>query len=143
MPGVGICRGHQILNVYLGGSLIVDIPQDIGTRVTHQCEDYLRCFHRVNVAGGRRLAGISGCDTATVTTNHHQAVDRLAPSLMANATSGDHLIEGIEWKEPAGKSFLMGVQWHPERMEPANPLSGPLVREFLLQSARYSVINKR
>ena len=137
MPVVGVCRGNQILNVYLGGTLIIDIPKDYGKSTIHQCEDYLNCFHSVNVRKTTLLARISQCDSARVTTNHHQAVDRLSPLLISNATSDDKLIEGIEWKNPEGKSFLLGVQWHPERMDPTNPLSGQLVTEFIRQSDIY------
>ncbi len=138
MPVVGVCRGHQILNVFLGGTLIIDIPKDYSKRILHQCDDYLHCFHAVNVRAKSMLANISGCDSATVTTNHHQAVEQLAPQLTANAFSVDRLIEGIEWRNPQGKSFLLGVQWHPERMDASNPLSGRIADEFLQQSTNYS-----
>jgi putative glutamine amidotransferase len=138
MPVMGICRGHQILNVYLGGTLVVDIPEDIGARTIHQCDDYLRCFHPVNTGRSTLLAKISLCDSAQVATNHHQSVDRLSPMLISNASSEDKLTEGIEWLEPKGKSFLLGVQWHPERMEKSNPLSGLIADEFIRQSATYS-----
>jgi putative glutamine amidotransferase len=143
MPVLGICRGHQILNVYLGGNLIIDIPADFPSPIVHQCEDYIHCFHNVAVKPKSLLAGISKCDYSSVTTNHHQAVEQLSPLLMANAHSNDNLIEGIEWLHPEGKSFLLGVQWHPERMEKTNPLSGPLADEFIRQSAIFSSISKK
>lgn len=138
MPVVGVCRGQQILNVYLGGTLVIDIPKDIGNQVLHQCEDYLKCFHGVTVKPGTMLSAISNCGNAQVTTNHHQAVDRLAPQLTANAMAEDNLVEGIEWKDPDDKSFLVGVQWHPERMDHSNPLSGRIAEEFMLQATTYS-----
>ncbi|MFZ4522446.1 MAG: gamma-glutamyl-gamma-aminobutyrate hydrolase family protein [Bacteroidales bacterium] len=138
MPIVGICRGHQILNVYLGGSLIIDIPKDFTTTIRHQCDDYLHCFHAVSVKKNTILSSVSMCEAEQVTTNHHQGVDRLASSLIANAISDDHLIEGIEWKNPDEKSFLLGVQWHPERMDRSNPLSSRIAEEFLLQATSYS-----
>jgi putative glutamine amidotransferase len=143
IPVLGICRGHQILNVYLGGSLIVDIPSDRGTKVIHQCDDYLNCFHSVTVTGKTLLAEICKCDSAGVTTNHHQAIDRLSPLLKINAVSDDGLAESIEWLEPANKSFLLGVQWHPERMDFVNPLSSRIAREFLMQSAKYMYHNQQ
>ena len=138
MPIIGICRGHQILNVYFGGTLVVDIPKDVKSSVIHQCDDYLHCFHAVRVRGRTLLANITRCDSAQVTTNHHQAVDRLSPLLSANAFSEDGLVEGLEWKNPGGKSFLLSVQWHPERMDASNPLSGRVLKEFLLQSTTYA-----
>ncbi|MEI6901150.1 MAG: gamma-glutamyl-gamma-aminobutyrate hydrolase family protein [Bacteroidota bacterium] len=138
MPLFAICRGHQILNVFMKGTLIIDIPKDIGVQVIHQCADYAHCIHSVTVSGKSLLASISQCDSSMVTTNHHQAVGRLSPMLMANAYSRDNLVEGIEWKNPSGKSFLMGVQWHPERMEKTNPLSGPLAKAFIRQARIYA-----
>jgi putative glutamine amidotransferase len=138
MPVVGVCRGHQILNVYLGGSLIIDIPGDIGVQTVHQCDDYLNCFHSVKVIKNTALANLCLCDSAMVTTNHHQAVDHLSPMLTANAVAGDNLIEGIEWRQPEGKSFLLGVQWHPERMDQSNPLSLRVAEAFIFQSTKYS-----
>ncbi len=143
MPIFGVCRGHQILNVYLGGKLIIDIPADYPSAITHQCEDYLHCFHNIIVKQNTQISSISKCDSFSVTTNHHQAIDQLSPLLKANAHSNDNLIEGIEWQHPEGKSFLIGVQWHPERMEKTNSLSGPLADEFLGQSAIFSSLQKK
>ena len=121
MPVFGICRGNQILNVYLGGKLIIDIPTDYGSSVTHMCKDYLHCFHKVFVLRNSTLYQLAGIDSASVTTNHHQAVDQLSPLLAVSARSADGLIEGTEWLNPKGKNFLLGVQWHPERMERSRP----------------------
>ena len=143
MPVVGICRGHQILNVFLGGTLIIDIPKDFGKNTLHQCDDYLHCFHNVVVRKSTLLAKISGSASSQATTNHHQAIDRLSTQLISNATADDKLIEGIEWKNPEGKSFLLGVQWHPERMDRSNPLSGKIADEFLRQSTAYSFKHKK
>lgn len=140
MPIIGICRGHQILNVFLGGSLIVDIPSDVPAHITHQCEDYLHCHHMVTVKKGTFLGKICNTDSAMVTTNHHQAVYRIAPVLRPNAFSGDHVVEGFERKELARKSFLLGVQWHPERMEKNNPLSGKLAGIFIEKAKVYQGI---
>lgn len=142
MPILGICRGEQILNVTLGGSLIVDIPAHFEqlpriNRISHQCEDYLKCFHSVNIFPNSLLHSIVGCDTGFVTTNHHQAADRLAPGLICNARSNDGLTEGVEWETQNGKSFLIGVQWHPERMDTSNCLSGKLLKEFINRSQEF------
>jgi putative glutamine amidotransferase len=143
MPVFAVCRGQQILNVFNNGTLIIDIPSDAGKKVVHQMDDYLRCFHPVTVQQGTLLASVCRCGSASVTSNHHQAVDRLSALLRVNAVSPDGLTEGVEWKEPAGRSFLLGVQWHPERMEKTNPLSGPLADEFLRQAAMYGVSNRK
>jgi len=137
MPVFGICRGHQLLNVYLGGKLIIDLPTDYGQTVTHMCRDYLHCYHEVYIQRNSQLHELTGIDSAEVTTNHHQAVDFLSPLLTVSARSSDGLIEGIEWLNPEGKNFLMGVQWHPERMEKTNPLSGKLADKFVSECELY------
>jgi putative glutamine amidotransferase len=137
MPVLGICRGGQLINVALGGTLYVDIPRDVGTSVAHRCEDYTTCFHSVSVLPGTMMFKITGSARDTVTTNHHQAVEKIAPALRPNAVSDDGLVEGIEWKEPQGKSFLIGVHWHPERMEKDNPLSGKIAGTFIHECRRY------
>jgi len=131
MPVFGVCRGQQILNVALGGKLIVDIPADHPGNVIHRCEDYLNCLHMVNVVKGSRLYKIANADTGMVTTNHHQAIEKSAPGIRITAWSADSIPEAIEWADPAGKAFLMAVQWHPERMNMNSPLSMPLMKSFL------------
>lgn len=142
MPVFGICRGNQLINVYLGGKLIVDIPTDYGQSVTHMCRDYLKCFHEVYVQRNSGLYQMAFTDSAVVTTNHHQAVDFLSPLLTVNARSSDGLIEGIEWLNPEGKSFLLGVQWHPERMEISNPLCNKIARKFISECESYKKSRK-
>ncbi|MFH1159562.1 MAG: gamma-glutamyl-gamma-aminobutyrate hydrolase family protein [bacterium] len=138
LPIFGVCRGEQILNVVFGGELYIDLPQDFDTSVMHRYDDYLSCFHMVYVEPGSLLHSICNCDSAKVTTNHHQAISVLAPDLKANSFSADGLMEGIELENPDGESFLLAVQWHPERMEEGNPLSGPLAYEFVKQCRKYS-----
>jgi putative glutamine amidotransferase len=135
MPVLGICRGHQMLNVALGGSLIVDIPTDFDTTVTHQCDDYLSCSHAVTVDTSSLLCRIAGTYSGTVTSNHHQAADQVASGLKVAARAPDGLVEALEWEVSDGKSFLIGVQWHPERMELSNPLSGKIGRAFLTEAS--------
>jgi len=132
MPVFGVCRGQQILNVALGGTLIVDIPSDQPGDVSHRCEDYTKCFHSVNIIKNSLLYRISQADTGMVTTNHHQAIEKVAPGIRITAWSAaDSIAEAMEWTQPEGKSFLMAVQWHPERMDTISSLSMPLVKTFL------------
>lgn len=133
IPILGICRGHQMLNVAMGGSLIVDIPADFDTAVVHRCEDYLNCYHSVTVDTASLLYQVTSTATGTVNTNHHQAADVIADPLRAVAFADDGLVEALEWKDPEGKSFLLGVQWHPERMDRDNPLSTEIGRKFLAE----------
>ena len=137
MPVLGICRGEQLLNVYLGGSLVIDIPSHYDTTIVHRCDDYLNCFHNVNVEKNSLLYKITGTKHGTVTTNHHQAADRIASGLKVSARSDDGLVEAIEYENPADHAFLLGVQWHPERMTPDNKLSLPIAERFLQECIKY------
>lgn len=139
IPIVGICRGQQILNVSQGGTLIVDIPSDYSKKVTHQQDDYLHCFHNVNTIHSSLLKQISQADSGMVASNHHQAVKKLASSFKVAAYANDSIIESIQWRKPKGKSFLIAVQWHPERMDTLSPLSTPIARRFIKEAYQYKV----
>ncbi len=137
MPIMGVCRGEQILNVALGGSLIIDIPSDFDTTVVHRQEDYKRCFHAVTSVPETNLFLISGAETDSVTSNHHQAIDRLADELMICAYADDSIPEAVTWRNRVEKGFLLAVQWHPERMRPGHPFSDPLAKAFLKEAKSY------
>lgn len=131
LPILGICRGQQILNVALGGSLIVDIPQDIGTKVIHRCENPDSCFHKIKIQKNSLLHLLVNINDGIVNTNHHQAIGRISNDLMATSFTDDGIIESVEWKEKVGKPFLLAVQWHPERLIKENPLSLAIGEAFL------------
>lgn len=137
LPILAICRGEQILNVYYGGTLVVDIPEDFGDDVVHRCADSENCFHGVRIEPGSQLSEIVGVSQGTVNTNHHQAVDELADVFAVSAASEDGLIEAYEWLDKDGRPFLIAVQWHPERLDPENPLSKELVEKFVEQVKLY------
>jgi putative glutamine amidotransferase len=137
MPILGICRGHQMLNVALGGSLIKDIPTEYDTTVSHRCKDFLTCFHPVEIEDSSLLSKITGLQAGTVNSNHHQGVKVLAPPLRVAAYTSDGLPESVEWLQPAGKSFLLGVQWHPERLGNDNPLSGKIGLRFVEECKKF------
>ncbi len=141
IPILGICRGEQLLNVYFGGSLIVDIPEDYDSTVKHRCDDYLNCFHDVQVDESSLLYQVTGVSQGTVNTNHHQAAGQLAHVLKVSARASDGLIEAIEYHNPGEQAFLLGVQWHPERMDADNPLSMPIAMRFL-EECRVYIDNK-
>jgi gamma-glutamyl-gamma-aminobutyrate hydrolase PuuD len=139
IPILGICRGHQILNVTFGGTLIIDIPEDIGTEVIHRCpEDPFGCHHEVMAINETLLQEITGLTAGTVNTNHHQAVKDLAPGLRISAVSFEGLVEAIEWEEYQNRPFLLGVQWHPERMEDYPELSRPIAERFIQEVRKYT-----
>jgi putative glutamine amidotransferase len=74
-----------------------------------------------------------------VTSNHHQAVKKLASSFKVAAYANDSIIESIQWLKPTGKSFLIAVQWHPERMDSLSPLSRPIAQRFIKEAYLYKV----
>jgi putative glutamine amidotransferase len=121
LPVLAICRGMQVLNVALGGTLHQDLPTDRSAGLAHNQAKAdppiprTRPSHDVAVVAGSRLAGIVGDGALAVNSMHHQGIRRLAPSLVPVAHAADGLVEGVEAADPAG-SFLVGVQWHPEEL---------------------------
>ena len=129
-PVFGVCRGLQLVNVYLGGSLIVDIPSShLGTKVQHRQEGPV--YHSVLVYAGSDLKQISASDSGMVLSNHHQGIEFLGKGLQPMAGTKDGLIEAITQIGKPRLPFLMAVQWHPERMEPENKLSSTLAAAFI------------
>jgi putative glutamine amidotransferase len=138
MPVFGICRGEQILNVALGGTLLTDIPTDVGTSVMHRCPPGSKdCLHSVSIARQSELYVITGIGKGIVNSYHHQAVDTPAPGMKITALSDNGVAEAIERENPSGKSFLMGVQWHPEQLTQNPGLSIPLAVRFLATANEY------
>ena len=138
MPIFGICRGEQILNIALGGSLLTDIPTDVGTQVAHRCPPGPDgCFHNIKIDLQSDLHQLTGLETGIVNSSHHQAIDVVAPGMKITALGEDGVAEAIEREFPLGKSFVMGVQWHPEKLARNPGLSKPLADNFLEQINKY------
>ncbi|MCB2208553.1 MAG: gamma-glutamyl-gamma-aminobutyrate hydrolase family protein [Bacteroidetes bacterium] len=137
MPVFGVCRGLQILNVALGGTLIIDIPDDFDTIVIHRQKEWQNCYHDVTLDTTSQLFMISGVHSAQVNSNHHQGIDKLGNELIITSYAMDSLPESIQWKNNKGKGFLMAVQWHPERMDKIHPLAKNLAVEFLREATEY------
>jgi putative glutamine amidotransferase len=130
LPVLAICRGIQVLNVALGGSLFQDVATEPGTQIGHaQSAPRAEPTHKVTVAPGSRLAKTLGIDEIEVNSMHHQAVKTLGAGLAAVAWAPDQIVEGVELDDPA--RFVLGVQWHPEELvahsEPARRLFAALV----------------
>lgn len=104
-PLLTICRGMQLLNVVLGGTLVQDLGEGIHVR-----DDVPMISHPVHVHPGTRLAGIVGAGAHDIRSGHHQAVDRLGAGLAVSATAPDGVIEAVELPG----AWVVGVQWHPE-----------------------------
>lgn len=112
LPLFCICRGHQVLNVALGGTLVQDIPELLDTDLNHWVRDpRTERPHRVQVDPDSRLSSILGATDIAVNSIHHQAIDRVAPDLRVTATAPDGIVEGLELP---GQRFALSVQWHPE-----------------------------
>jgi putative glutamine amidotransferase len=115
LPTLAICRGVQVLNVALGGSLIQDLPTERGGRIDHDAESARGDrVHPVALAAGSRLNGIVNAASISTNSFHHQAVDRLGTGLCAVGTSPDGIVEAVECADRAW--WMVGVQWHPEEL---------------------------
>jgi putative glutamine amidotransferase len=114
MPLLAICRGIQVLNVTLGGTLWQDIPSEVPGALNHsQTARRDEPTHRVKVMGeGTRLGAVLGSLELPVNSFHHQAIRRLGEGLREVAWAEDGIIEGVE--VASGHPFVVGVQWHPE-----------------------------
>jgi putative glutamine amidotransferase len=115
MPTLAICRGAQVVNVALGGTLIQDIPSLKPSAAEHdQSQRRTERVHPIAIEPGTSLASIVGDTSIAVNSSHHQAVDAVAPGLRVSATSPDGVIEALE---PAHDAWWMiAVQWHPEEL---------------------------
>jgi putative glutamine amidotransferase len=115
LPILGICRGIQLVNVGLGGTLFQDLPSERAGEVQHRPDGTrdLRS-HRVRLTPGSRAAEALGTTSLAVNSSHHQAIRELAPGLCATGWTDDELIEAVE--SPPGEPWLLAVQWHPEEM---------------------------
>ena len=123
-PVLGICRGIQVMNAVLGG----DLYQDIKPFEHLPHNDHWAKVHTVTVRRGTLLSRILGQDTVLVNSQHHQAVDRVAPGFTLAALSEDGIVEAIE-KPDAG--FCLGVQWHPEWLSATDPAMQGLFDAFV------------
>jgi len=109
-PVLGVCLGMQFTNVVSGGTMIQDIPSQVGKKVIHRGN---RAYHYVNIEPGSILAKILDTDRPFVYSSHHQAVKDLGSSLKVIARSDDGVIEALERTDG---NFGLFVQWHPEAM---------------------------
>ncbi len=111
-PVLGICGGHQLINIVYGGTLYQDIPSQLESNIKHTLTNPpTEAAHTVKILKNTKLYSWCQNDLAQINSSHHQGIERLGNCLIANAISEDNLIEGIE--DP-NYPFCIGVQWHPE-----------------------------
>ncbi len=138
-PVLGLCRGLQVINVASGGSLWQDLAAQ---NAAFQKHDYFpnagydrdHLAHDVDVVAGTRLATLLAAESVAVNSMHHQGVKHVGRELVVSATAPDGLIEALEG---AGDSFLVGVQWHPEVFEMADPHTRHLFGGFIRASVEW------
>src|SRR6516225_11709958 len=119
-PVLAICYGCQLLNVYLGGTLIQDLKTETGTKVTHRKKDLTPepaddPQHAVRFVAASQLAAMAGGTEGVVNSSHHQAVEKPGRQLRITGAAPDGTVESLEWTGDA--NWVIGVQWHPERMK--------------------------
>jgi putative glutamine amidotransferase len=139
-PTLAICRGSQLLNVALGGTLIADIPLQVPKAMNHRRMDKRsEKVHEVRLTADSLLAKITGRRTLGVNSTHHQAAGRVAGPLRVVAASADGIVEGVELRPEASRllPFLVAVQFHPERLQKRHPEHRALFRAFVKACIRH------
>jgi putative glutamine amidotransferase len=131
-PVLAICYGCQLLNVYLGGTLIQDLRTETGTQLPHRRKDLTPepeddPRHSAQFVPGSRLAALAGGTESIINSSHHQSIEQPGKQLRITGRSPDGIVESVEWTGDA--NWVTGVQWHPERMT-GNPLAERLFTEL-------------
>jgi putative glutamine amidotransferase len=139
IPVLCVCRGMQLVNCILGGTL----TQDIGPAANgiHQYQHNDKA-HGINILPGTLLNEITGLQRTVTNSAHHQSINKLGKGLVVNCTSDDGIIEGIEWECQDDQSFLLGVQWHPERMFKFHLEESPVsknIRDWFINEIKKSI----
>jgi len=118
IPVLGVCRGMQLINCILGGSLQQDLAgkNSIHKAIVDDNKHQFDKAHGLHILPGTLLEAAAETARSVVNSAHHQCIRELAEDLIVNCISDDDVIEGLEWKDKAGKPFLLCIQWHPERM---------------------------
>lgn len=128
VPLLGICRGHQMLNVALGGSLFTDIPTDIENNIAHRDADNPP-RHEINIDKTSLLYEITGVENCTVNSYHHQCIDKLGKDLTILCKTSDGVVESIYYNK--NNWIALGVQFHPEKMNFKKACAGNIGKWFI------------
>jgi putative glutamine amidotransferase len=138
-PVLGICRGVQLLNVAMGGTLVQDCSylENPDKHDYYPSEGWERdhLAHEVQLTTGSRLREIFGAPSILVNSSHHQVLERVARALAVTGVAPDGVVEAIEG---SGRSFLAGVQWHPELLIDSDAGSQRLFDAFVGAAAEFA-----
>ena len=142
-PVLAICYGVQSMNVFLGGTLIQDIPSELHTPIQHPWSNRDKGapepFHAAKIESGSRLRELAGADEVGINSSHHQSVLDPGRSLRVAARAPDGVVEAVEWT--GDSNWVTGVQWHPERMAETDVLSQRLFGA-LIEVARKAAVKQ-
>ena len=131
-PILGICRGAQLVNVALGGTLYQDLPTEIESDILHrQKEGILDYSHKIKVVKGTPLYALMGEERIKGNSFHHQAIKKLGEGLRVMANADDGVVEAV-WYE--GDRYLRAYQWHPERLYEADDFNKRIFDDFIAKS---------
>ena len=140
LPVFGICRGMQLLNVALGGTLYQDLPTQWGEGVLKHRQETPKWqpTHEVEVEGAAFLAEVMDTRSLKVNSYHHQGIKDLAEGLVVSARSSDGVAEAVEARD-LSERWLVGVQWHAEAMRAAHPIQGNLFEAHVSAAERHAL----
>lgn len=142
IPLLGVCRGMQLVNCILGGTLIQDIGPEANAIHRYEHNDKA---HGINIVPDTLLNEITGVERSVTNSAHHQSIFTLGKGLVSNCIADDGIIEGVEWTEKENKPFFMGVQWHPERMYKFHLMESPVsknIRNRFIAEIKNAIENK-
>jgi len=142
-PVLAICYGVQSMNVFLGGTLIQDIPSELHTPIQHPWSNRDKGapepFHAAKIEAGSRLRELAGAEQIGINSSHHQSILAPGRNLRIAARASDGVVEAVEWT--GDSDWVTGVQWHPERMAESDLLAQRLFGT-LIEVARKAAVKQ-